>query len=141
MKKNRIFALIFSVIAMMMLLTPVFAIETRASDQINLYGMNVFTGDGALDIEFTITGKGDVKKIGCESIYLYKEVDNDWQFVTRLTEDYRGMSATDVHSYSNTITIGCNDGVEYKVVVTLFAENSAGRDSRTDVFFVTGQSN
>lgn len=51
------------------------------------------------------------------------------------------MSETDAGSHGNTIYIGCNDGVEYKVVVTLFAENSAGRDSRTDVFFVTGQSN
>ena len=128
-------------VSAMVLMTPIFATETRASDQISLYTMGVYNGDGTLDIDFYIAGKGIMDKVGCESIYLYKKVNGNWQFVTHLFEDYTGMSDTDSAAHGNTIYIGCNDGVEYKVVVTLFAENSAGRDSRTDVFFVTGQSN
>ena len=138
MKRNIGIATILSVICIIVLVIPSFAVDTRASDQIKLYGMEVYTGDGTLDIEFYISGKGVMDKIGCESIYLYKKINGGWSYVTHLLENYSGMSETNAGAHGNNIYIDCDDGIEYKVVVTLFAENSAGRDSRTDVFFVTG---
>ena len=141
MKINRFISAFLAVITTLMMLTPIFAAEVRASDQISVYGMDVTNGDGTLDVEFYIAGKGIMDEVGCESIYLYKKVNENWKFVSAFFEDYAGMCDTNSLAHGNTIYIACNDGVEYKVVVTLFAENSAGRDSRTDVFFVTGQSN
>lgn len=138
MKKNRFIALVLLLVSVMALMMPVFATETRASDQISLYVMDVYNGDGTLDIDFYIAGKGIMDKVGCESIYLYKKVNGEWLYVTRRLEHYDGMSDTNSAAHGNTIYMNCTDGVEYKVVVTLFAENSAGRDTRTDVFYVTG---
>jgi len=141
MKKTRLIAFVLSIMSVVLMVGHSFAAEVRASDQISIYAMDVYTGDGTLDIEFYIGGKGIMDKIGCESIYLYKKINGEWSYVTRLLENYTGMSVTESGSHANMISIGCNDGVEYKIVVTLFSENSAGRDTRSDTFYVTGQSN
>jgi hypothetical protein len=35
--------------------------------------------------------------------------------------------------------LACKSGVEYRVSVTVFAENSAGRDTRSKTVYVTGK--
>ena len=37
------------------------------------------------------------------------------------------------------ISADCEVGIRYKVKVTIFAEDSAGRDTRSQTFYVTGQ--
>ena len=138
MKKTKLIALVLSVMSIALMIGHSFAAEVRASDQISIYAMDVYTGGSVLDIEFYIGGKGLMDKIGCESIYVYEKVNGRWSYVTERLENYAGMSVTRSGSHANMITIDCDEGVEYKVVVTLFSENSAGRDTRTEVFFVTG---
>ena len=54
-------------------------------------------------------------------------------------EDDPGMSDYNAMAYLNVISCDCDPGTEYKVVVTIFAVNSAGRDSRTHTYYVTGE--
>lgn len=89
--------------------------------------------------EFAVTGNRAMNKLGCQSIYVYRKTDTGWTYVTSVLEDDEGMSKTNSSFHRNDIYIDCTAGVEYKVVVTIYAENDAGRDTRTQRFFVTGK--
>ena len=109
----------------------------RASDQIVDYKMEVIPTSGKLGISFYVSGTGMMNELGCESIYVY-EVGNvlpekSWD------EDDAGMTRKNGGAYSNTIYFDSEKGVEYKVVVTIFAEDDDGRDSRSKTFYVTGE--
>ena len=54
-------------------------------------------------------------------------------------ENDSGMSKRNVRRFANTVTADCEAGARYRVVVTIFAENSAGRDSRTQTFYLNGK--
>lgn len=138
MKKNRLIALIMSCVCVFLLVVPSFAAEARASAQIKLYWMDVTTSPGNIIIQFSITGHTTMKKIGCESIQIDAKWGDSWIPVQSLDEDDEGMSRAGV-AHKNTIYCPGSAGWEYRVVVTLFAENDAGRDTRTQTFYVTGK--
>ena len=139
MKKHKIITSICALICILSLIIPTSAAITRASDQIRLYWADAVVTKGAINVEFSITGKNIMNKIGCESIYIYKKLDTRWRYVNSKTEDDTGMSKTQKSGHINTIVFNGSAGVEYKVVVTVFAENDAGRDSRSQTFYVTGR--
>ncbi len=139
MKKNKIIAFICAAICTVMLVIPAFAANTRASDQIRAYMMDTIVTEGAINIEFSMTGKHIMDKLGCESIYIYKKVGTAWVYNSSKTEDDTGMSASNKGYHGNTISLSGSAGVEYMVVVTVFAENDAGRDTRSQTFYVTGK--
>lgn len=139
MKKSRLIAWVCVLTCVMTLIVPAFAVTERASDQIKLYMMDTIVTKGTISIEFSITGKGLTDKLGCESIYLYKKVGTAWVYTDSKGENDDGMSKTNKINHANTITFSGTAGVEYMVVVTVFAENSAGRDTRSETFFVTGK--
>ena len=76
-------------------------------------------------------------RIGCESIYIYDRSSGD--LVESFDENDTGMSRSNTVRYANMITADCEVGTRYRVEVTIFAENSAGRDTRSQTFYVTGQ--
>ena len=139
MKKVKFWTSFVALLCVAALIIPTFAADTRASDQISMYYMNVTTSKGYIDIDFSIKGVGTVDKLGCESIYVYQYKNNTWQFVQSFQEDDDGMSAENIFTHTNLISCPADAGVEYQVIVTLFAENSAGRDSRYRTFYVTGE--
>ena len=49
------------------------------------------------------------------------------------------MSEKNARKFVNMVSADCKVGTRYKVVVTIFAEDSAGRDTRSQTFYVTGQ--
>lgn len=139
MKKNKAIALLFALICIMSLATPVFATSTRASDQIKMYRIDTIVTEGAINIEFSITGKVIMNKLGCESIDIYRKDETVWVYDSGKTEDDYGMSLTNRGNHGNTITLSGTAGTEYKVIVTVFAEDDAGRDTRSKTFYVTGR--
>ena len=139
MKKNREIAFICILACIIALIVPASASSTRASDQIKGYMMDTIVTRGAINIEFSITGKVIMSKIGCESIYIYKKVGTAWIYDDDKTEDDPGMSVTKRGHLGNTITFSGTAGVEYMVVVTVFAEDDNAHDTRSKTFYVTGQ--
>lgn len=139
MKRNKVCAVLLAVLCIISVTASALAAEARSSAQIAAYQMSVISGSGKLATEFVITGNGAMNKLGCQSIYVYRKTDSGWTYVTHVLEDDEGMSKPNSSYHSNTIYIDCTAGVEYKVVVTVFAENNAGRDTRTQRFFVTGK--
>lgn len=139
MKKRRVISLFVVLACILGLTIPVSATTARASDQIVSYRMDTIVTEGAINIEFSITGKVIMKKIGCESIYIHKKVGTTWIYNDDKTEDEPGMSVTKKGHLGNTITFDGTAGVEYMVVVTVFAEDDSARDTRSRTFYVTGK--
>ena len=139
MKKVKLWTKFVALLCVAALIIPTFAADSRASDQISMYYMDVSTRKGYIDVEFPIKGTGTVDKLGCESIYIYTYKNNTWRFVQSFEEDDEGMSAENIFTHTNLISCPADAGVEYQVIVTLFAENSAGRDTRYKTYYVTGE--
>lgn len=141
MKSKKFMRIILSVICVVSLCVPVSAVDSRASAQIAVYGMKVTPLSGEFSVYFSVTGPGYVDKLGCESIYLYKMVNYDWVLVPSQTklEDDAGMSSTNDYAHTNSVRCSTEAGESYKVVVTIFSENSQGRDTRSETFYKIGK--
>lgn len=133
MKTTRILAICLAVC--MLLAMPIFASSTRASDQLNSYDVDVNRPSGELQVTVYISGKIDVTKIGCEIIRIYEKVGSFWVVRDYLREDDPNMSVNS-RVYLDTHTFDANDNAEYRVDVTIFAENAAGRDTRSFTYYV-----
>ena len=139
MKLKRCVSFVLVFICMLTLTISAHAIENRASDQIALYNISVTPTSGTLNVKFSVSGTSMMEKIGCESIKVYEKSGTQWTLVDSTDEDDLGMSRYNSRSQKNTIQFDGESGVEYKVSVTVFAENSEGRDTRTETFYVTGR--
>ena len=136
MNRKKIFAVLMACVCLFLLSVPALATESRASDQIRNYSMNAVARNGSIEVIFSIYGNGKVDKLGCESIKVYEKSGSRWSLVESYDEDDSGMSKSSSSAHINTIYCDMSAGSEYMVAVTIFAENSAGRDTRSDVFFV-----
>lgn len=141
MKFKKFMRIILSMICVVSLCIPVSAVDSRASAQIAVYGMDVTPHSGYFSVYFSVTGPGNVDKLGCESIYLYKMVNSRWIPVDEETklEDDPGMSSTNTYDHTNSVHCNTESGEAYKVVVTIFSENSKGRDTRSQTFYNIGE--
>ena len=135
MRKKRLIALICVLVCVMITVVPAFAMETRASQQIKSYAMDASASSKSIDVYFLVSGTGNVTKVGCESIDIYTKSGSSWTWSTGKTESDSGMSKAG-RLHTNTISFSKTTGVEYKVVVTIFAEDGDGRDTRTKTFYL-----
>ena len=136
MRCKRVISFFCVVICMMTMVISASA-STRASDQISSYLIQAKSDDGNIYVDFSVTGKGGMDRIGCESIYIYES--SSGRLVESYDENDVGMSGRNTVRYTNMITADCEVGTSYRVEVTIFAEDSAGRDTRSQTFYVTGQ--
>ncbi len=134
--KKRLISLTCASICLLMMTISAFAIEMRASEQIISYSMNAVAAGDTIEVTFSVTGINTTSKLGCESIYIYEKSGTRWSLVENLTEDDFGMSRTNTYKHRNTIYCTGDADTEHRVVVTIFAENDAGRDTRTKTFYV-----
>lgn len=134
--KRRLIASVFAVMCLMTMTISAFAVEARASEQISQYSMDATNSSGTIKVYFSVSSLKTKTKIGCSSIYVYEKSGTRWSLVESLTEDDFGMSRTNTFSHKNTIYCASEAGVDYKVVVTIFAEDSTDRDTRTKTFYV-----
>lgn len=140
MKRNRVISIITVAVCLCLMSVTTFAAEERrASDQIVRYDMKVTTGTDYIDVYFSIDGNGLMNGIGCESIKIYEKEGTSWELIESRDEDDTGMSRSNGLSYANTISFDGEEDIEYRVKVTVFAENDAGRDTRSKTFYVTGR--
>lgn len=136
MRKNstRVFVLCFAVL--LLLTTPVCALA-RASDYIQSYSIDVFTSGQKINTDFKVNATGKMTKLGASSIKIYEYPYSSEDLVNSKTEYSTGMSKANGYTYSNTITYTGESNKNYKVVVTVFARDSSGSDSRTETYYVS----
>lgn len=137
MKKTKLVALIM--IFSLLLSMSAFASETRASDQIARHDIDVTELSGQIGIKASIYGMGLMNKIGCQSIYLYKEYGSGWLLVDRLREEDDNMYRTNSSGHAANYYFDTVKGVKYRLNITLFAENDEGRDTVSQTFYFTGK--
>ena len=135
---KRIVSFVLALVLTTLLATVAVATEVRASALIVSHSCSASAGtDGEMDVTFSITGKKIMSTIGSKSIYFYVKNGNTWKFDKLYTQYYIGMSAENKLTHGNTITYQGKAGTEYKIVVTLFVEDSEGAtDSRTYTKYV-----
>ena len=80
-----------------------------------------------------------MSEIGCESIKVYDESGSSWSLVESWDEYDSGMSKSNERIFSDTVSCDSEKGVEYKVVITVFADDGSDRDTRTRTIYVTGK--
>lgn len=93
-------------------------------------------GNGQLNIHFTIQGTNRMSRIGARSIVIYEQPGVTWLKAASYDQYDEGMSATNAYIHGNSIYFNGTPGVLYQIVVTLFAQDSSGSDSRTQTFYV-----
>ena len=133
MKASRIVAI--CLVACMILAFPIYASSTRASEQLHTYGVNVTRPSGEIHVAVTISGTLDVTKTGCEVVRIYEKVGSFWVVKDDLREDDPNMYVNS-RIYLHTHTFDANDNAEYRVDVTIFAEDPDGRDTRSFTYYV-----
>ena len=136
MKKIRFMSFVLA--AIMLLSIPSFAVDTRASEQIHIHIVYAEAEPGHIYVEATIYGTEIMDKIGCQSINIYKDDNGWWSLCYSLFEDDEGMSSEDTYGHIYADTFESEVGVDYHVLITVFAENENGRDTRTYEYYVTG---
>ena len=129
-----------TILALSLIMSVSVFASARASDQIGLHSITVYSNSGGqIGIYFTIEGTGKMTNIGAESITIYEKFGNLWLTVASYDRNDTGMSTSNAFEYGNTIYYNGTTGTEYKVVVTVFAENSAGYDSRSKTTTLTAK--
>lgn len=136
MKKIRFMSFVLA--AVMLLSIPSFATDTRASEQIHMHLVYAVAEPGQIYVEASIYGNGIMDKIGCQSINIYEDDNGWWSLCYSLFEDDEDMSSEDTYGHIYANTFESEVGVDYYVLITVFAENENGRDSRTYEYYVTG---
>lgn len=140
MLKNKHFlSLLLTVICIFSFTIPASAVGPKASEQIGTYTITVNSYSSTINVIFSVTGNGIANKLGCESIDVYKQSGSQWVLSESKDEYDTGMSQYNSFTYTNTIYCNAEAGASYKVVVTIFAENDAGRDTRSKTVYVTGK--
>ena len=138
MKKHKLFLLVIISIISITLSTSAFAAVTRESAQLSSYSLDATSpGSGRIATKVVIVGSGKMKEIGVESIYIYEANGTAWRYVDRFSKDDPGMYSTDAYGFADTIYYNGEPKTDYKLVVTIFAKDSKGSDSRTKDLYVT----
>lgn len=127
MKATKILSI--CLVACMLLTLPIFASEVRASEQLNSYDVDVNRVSGEIKVTVTVSGKVGVTKAGCQTIRVYEKVGSFWIMREELRENDPDMFVNS-RIYVDTHTFDAKDSSEYRVDVTIFAENANGRDTR-----------
>lgn len=136
MNRKRLFAILMACVCLFVLSVPALAVEGRASEQIRTYSMNAVASNSSIKVSFEIYGKTKMDKLGCQSISVYEKSGTKWVLVESYDENDEGMSKSSSSTHINTIYCDMSAGKEYQVIVTVYAENSAGRDTRSATFYV-----
>lgn len=137
MMKVRIIALVLA--CMVFLSVGALAVESRASDQISTYSIVVTPMSGYINVKASVYGNGLMDKLGCQSIYVYEENGSSWNPLDNDEEADSDMCVKNALGHIVNKQYNTEEGKEYKVVVTVFAEKDGDRDTRTRTFFVTGE--
>lgn len=111
----------------------------RASAQIDYYNINaIAAGGGEIAIRFSVTGTNVMKELGAENIYIYERDIYGWKLTETFDKDDPDMTATNTTKYGTTIYYDGESGKEYRIIVTVFAEDKNGEsDSRSKTMTLT----
>lgn len=108
------------------------AAEARASAWFTGYGASIVAaGNGKINVEFRVVGTGTMAKLGVSTINIYK---SNGTFVKTISYTASGngyMMGYNTAYHSGSVPYSGVAGQKYYAVVTFFAKNSSGSDTRS----------
>lgn len=109
-----------------------FAAEARASAWFTGYGASIVaSGNGKINIEFRVVGTGTMTKLGASTIDIYKSNGAFVKTISYTTSGNGYMMGYNTAYHSGSVPYSGVAGQKYYAVVTFFAKNSSGSDSRS----------
>lgn len=124
----------------LVVLFSLFAIQagayTDASEYLIQYDGCILSGggNGKIVIEFSVFGKFNMTEIGASKIVLYEKPSGTttWTYKkTFLPKDYSDMLTSGDSYHSGSVEYDGKVGASYKAVITAYAADSEGSDSKT----------
>ena len=106
----------------MIMSVPVSALDMRASEQISFHSIDASASNGEIVTRFTVWGAGPADGIAVAS-----SICSAHTRIVLVEARYRNPTAAALFRNG-----------DYRVSVTVFAEDSAGRDTRSKTVYVTG---
>ena len=105
----------------------------RASDYFSSYSVSATGGvEGDVAITISIRAKKTMDSIGATKIVIQEKDGNRWQEVyTKTGSNYNGLLDSDSSSFRGSYTYSGTSGKTYRAIVTLYAEDAFGNDSKT----------
>lgn len=139
MKKRIIPLLLICSLVFCQFTTPAFALQDE-SRYLSSYRTLAFAKtDGTIALDFSVRGTHMMDRIGAKKIDIYAREGNQWIFAGSFSSSDEGMCTTDDFSFVNTLYFNATAGTYYQIFITIFAEDSSGSDSRTEVHYVTAK--
>ena len=109
-----------------------FAAEARASAWLSGYSSSIeASGNGILNIKFRVVGTGTMTKLGASLIYIYKSDGTRVATISHATKGNEYMMGFNTAYHSGSVPYSGVAGQKYYAVVTFFAKNSSGSDTRS----------
>lgn len=105
----------------------------RASDYFDTYTIDTTSGaKGEIVVNFRIYATGFMSSIGVKKIIIQKKNGTRWQEVhTKQGTAHNGLLDKGADEFSGNYTYNGESGKTYRAIVTIYAEDSLGNDSRT----------
>ena len=125
---KRVFALICSVVLLMMSATAC-AAEPRNSNYFNSYGISFSRlGDGAIKITFSSDAVGTASQLGVSGFSVYKDTDAGWVLISG---PHSGSYGYGVDSYSFSRTFYGEAGEKYRVEATFLCTKNNSTETKS----------
>lgn len=108
--------------------------EARASYYLDYYDCWVTAGtNGKINVNTDISAKRTMSEIGVSQIYIMQSKDSGltWKTVKSYKKAELHMYHTRSSGYSGSMTYQGTVGYQYKAVVTVYAKDASGSDTKT----------
>jgi hypothetical protein len=105
----------------------------RASDYFSSYSVSATGGvEGDVAITISIRAKKTMDSIGATKIVIQEKDGSRWQEAyTKTGTIYNGLLDSDARGFRGSYTYSGTSGKTYRAIVTLYAEDAFGNDSKT----------
>lgn len=108
------------------------AVTLRASKYITGYNAIISpAGDGDITVECSVIGTGRMKTIGIQSVKIYNVNGTNVATYSHTTPGYEYLMGSDTGFKSASITHSGISGRSYYAVVTFYASDGSGSDSKS----------
>jgi hypothetical protein len=107
--------------------------STNASDYLSIYSATVVAeSNGRIAVWFDVNATRVMDLVGASNIVIQTNNGGVWTGVaTYFGSSANGMLAPNTYSHTGYITYQGSSGKQYRALVTVYASNSSGSDSRT----------
>lgn len=103
------------------------AVDARSSEYIRTYSATASGGSGSITVDFSITAKSSMNKLGASKIEIKNSSGTTVK--TFYSSTTTGMVTSNAITFTSSVTYNGTRGVKYYAVVYFIASNTNGSDT------------